>query len=256
NDSKKLSEKKREKLYDEIDTVRSFSSDENEEIIKERDKLKQEIIKSELSLKVSQDKSIVLKRDMEDLQKDYTQILTKFENMDLEIKRLEVEKQNFIKEIDSSKEEIGNLMSQVTENEIQSMTNLSSAQDIEFEKTSLESEMNQWKKQYQRLKSTYEQFKITTEAQLSEYKSLSFNNKKLDRFKTAITIMRDILEREPYYAILSRLQERKSMTIKELTALTATEPVLFKRTLNLLNNEGWVEVKGTEVNLKKEFLPI
>ena len=67
--------------------------------------------------------------------------------------------------------------------------------------------------------------------------------------------MRGILEREPYYAILFRLQDRKTMSLKELNALTATESVLFKRIIDLLQNEGWVEIQGEEVTLKREFVP-
>ena len=202
------------------------------------------------------EESDAVKDEIDIIRNQQNETLKKIEEKNLLIKRLEIEKNNLKKEISSSNEEIANLMRQVTENEIQSMTNLSSVQDIELKKTSLESEINQWKKQYHSVKSAFEQYKVTTQAQLSEYKSLSFSNKTLDKYKTALTILRGILEREPYYAILFRLQERKSMSIKELTALTATEPVLFKRTLNLLNNEGWVEIKETKVNLKKEFLPI
>lgn len=245
-----------EQLYSEIENVRSFSSDENEEFIKEKDKLRKENIKYDQQLQIIKEEMSSQVKINSEKRIEFEDLLKAHETLKLSNKKIEMEKQNNLREIISNKEEIERLTSIVSENEVQSMSNLNSVQDFEREKTSLVSERDQWKIQYQNIKSSYEQLKITTNAQKDEFKNISFEKKELDQYKTAVTIMRTILEGEPYYSILFRLQERRTMSIKELTALTASEPVLIRRTINLLKNEGWVDINEDTVTLKKEFIPI
>lgn len=245
-----------EQLYSEIENVRSFSSDENEEFIKEKDKLRKENIKYDQQLQIIKEEMSSQVKINSEKRIEFEDLLKAHETLKLSNKKIEMEKQNKLREIISNKEEIERLTSIVSENEVQSMSNLNSVQDFEREKTSLVSERDQWKIQYQNIKSSYKQLKITTNAQKDEFKNISFEKKELDQYKTAVTIMRTILEGEPYYSILFRLQERRTMSIKELTALTASEPVLIRRTINLLKNEGWVDINEDTVTLKKEFIPI